>query len=116
MPDTINDVIIPALINDTATKAIVSNRAYWVKPPGENYTWPFLTVIESSDSESDYADDEESESTSTYAVEIFSKDNFRNLQSAVVQAMKGLGYTRETGPDEWIPELKCYHKSINFRK
>jgi hypothetical protein len=90
------------------------NRVYWVKPPGETYTYPFLTVIEATESENDYADDEESESISTYAVEIFSKNNFRSLQIAIVKAMKG--YTREAGQDEWIPELKCYHKSINFRK
>jgi hypothetical protein len=110
------DEIIAALKADSEIKSLVADRVYWVKPPGENYTYPFLTVIEGSNSEADYADDEETESTIVPVVEIFSRTNFRQLQYAVQRVMSSMGYTREAGPDEWIPELKCYHKAINFRK
>ena len=115
MADLIEDVLIPALKADTQIAALVGSRVYWVKPPGESYTYPFLTVIEGGNSESDVADDEEIESAIIPVVEIFSKTEFRTLQYHVQRVMRKLNYIREAGPDEWIQELKCYHKAINFR-
>lgn len=109
------DTIIANLKVDSEVSGIVGDRIYWVKPPGESYTFPFLTVIEGSNTESDFADDEEYEELVSPIVEIFSKTPFRTLQYAVQHSMSEQGFTREAGPDEWIPELKCYHKSINFR-
>jgi hypothetical protein len=114
MADIIEDVIIPALKADTEVKSIVSDRVYWIKPPGESYAYPFLTVIEGGDTDSESADDEFNSSMVGVA-EIFSKVNFRVLQHAVKRVINSLGYSTEAGPDEWIPELKCYHKAINFK-
>ena len=109
------DTVIANLKADNEVSAIVNDRIYWVKPPGETYTYPFLTVIEGSNSEAEFADDEEYDELVSPIVEIFSKTPFRELQYAVQHSMSKQGYQRDAGPDEWISELKCYHKQITFR-
>lgn len=112
------DSIITDLKADNAVRALVSDRVYWLKPPGEApYATPFLTVIEASDSPADYEDDTESESLVHVQVEIFNKGGFENIKNAVNKAMVNSKFERQpSGADDYIPELRLYHKTLVFSK
>jgi hypothetical protein len=113
----LTDDVIKALQDDPILTTLVGKRVYWVKPPGEKYTYPFLTVAEASNTPADYDDDEESEQLIEIQVEIFHTGKFTNVKNAVNTAMISEGFDRQaSGPDDYIPELKLYHKTLSFSK
>jgi len=112
--------VIEKLKADPELKSILSGGIHWVKPPGEQYRFPFCTVIETGNTPQDYSDDEEYSSIIDISVEIFfTNPNVKPIKDAICRIMSANGFERQTsGPDEYIDagSLKCYHKALNFSK
>lgn len=115
MREITNDVI-NSLKADTELMKLIKGGVHWVKPPGEKYDFPFLTVIETSNTPQDYSDDEEYTSIIDVSVEIFStKINLKPIKDAICRVMTAYGFERQaSGSDEYIDTLSCYHKALNF--
>jgi hypothetical protein len=112
----ITNEVIEALKSDPVLTGLVNKRVYWIKPPGETYSYPFLSVSETGNTPLSYSDDEEYQCQVDIAVDIFSiNTNLKPLKDAINSAMVNMGFERQTsGPDEYITELKCYHKTLHF--
>lgn len=113
----ITDDVKNSLKADTDLMKLVTG-VHWVKPPGEKYNFPFLTVIEASNIPQNYSDDEEYTEDIAISVEIFSTStNIKPIKDAIFRVMIADGFERQSnGPDEFIDTLKCYHKALNFSK
>jgi hypothetical protein len=116
----ITDDVIESLKADTELMKMIKGGVHWVKPPGETYNYPFLTVIEASNTPQDYSDDDEYTSIIDISVEIFSAGvNLKPIKDAICRVMIANGFERQSsGPDEFIDAntVRCYHKTLNFSK
>jgi hypothetical protein len=108
------DGVINLLKNNVEVSKYVGGRIYWIKPPSESPQLPMITVIESGNAEIESSDDDEYADEVEIQVDIWAKSDFKPIAQSVQKVMRNEGYTHTAGPDEYIDEIKVFHKAIRF--
>lgn len=107
------DTVGNALRNDTALKALVSTRVYWVRPATAQ-TQAYITYIEAANAESESADDEEYADDIEIQVDIFTTGSTIPIAREVQRIMRELGFVHQAMPDLYEENTKLIHKPIRF--
>jgi hypothetical protein len=106
------DEVINALKDDATLTNLVNKRVYWLT--SANSTTPYITLFEVTNSEAESADDEEYADDIEIQVDVWSKGSTIPIAKQVQKVMRGLGFTHDAAPDEWLEDTKIYHKPLRF--
>lgn len=76
--------------------------------------FPRITFFEMTNFDSSYADDDASQSTISYQVDVWSKGDTAAIAKEVDKSMKALGFRRTSSVDLYEDDVQVYHKGLRY--
>lgn len=79
-------------------------------------TYPYITFFTYLDRTTQHSDDEEAITGYFIQIDIWSKNDYINIEENVHQAMIGSGFIKQRFHDLYEDDTKVYHKVMRFLK
>jgi hypothetical protein len=108
------DDVINALRNDATLTTLLNKRVHWLVNPLATKAYPYITLFEVSNAETESADDEEYADEIEIQVDIWNTGSTTPISKQVQKVMRGLGFVHDASPDEYLEGTKVYHKPLRF--
>lgn len=111
--------VLQALRGNAALVSFLGGAKVWPEVVPENpekpITAPYVTFMELTNFDKDYADDQAFTSEIHYQVDVWSKSDTGPSTIEVNKTMEGLGFVRTSAIDRYDTVGKLYHKVLRYK-
>ncbi|EHR9037930.1 prohead protease [Clostridium perfringens] len=100
------------LLDDRILKFISKEKVYWLQAPSPSDLWIVYQIY--NEKESFYVDNSNNARVYYIQVDIYTKDDYTDLEEIIRTVLKEKGYNLGTCADLYEKETGLYHKAMRF--
>ena len=108
----IKEHLLNTLKDDRVLNLTADKRVYFIH--ANNPKTPYVEYEVISESGEEYGDNKEIYTNYLIQVDIFSENDYTNLEQAIKEVMLENGYNRDQAVDLYEKDTKLYHKAMRF--